>query len=245
MVKNTCFGFALLVLISTYSLSAMADPPNATGICKVNYISGGMEYRNVQLYNAQGIALTSEAWLYNPQTGVPHCNGNHKTVDQNAFQHSHTSHWSLPAFTAAGAEVTKEMIAAYWKKFFDDRYGVNQYTQEGEPNLTHNCHSYALGTTSYWNDLSPSFLVDGYDQTLSHQEALYYGLQNANYGNYVHSLKKESSSEIGSGVVEIVTKEKFRESQIFVKTWTAHSDDDPPGSVNGPTEFTGHKWKPE
>lgn len=247
-VECLCFLSALYFhYFSSFTQTTMAQLPgqNAWAEIQVLIADGPTSWKKVNAYRG-GAQVFDPMWTYQPG-GTPACNDpSHRTSLGRAYQHVHRS--DFPIFDDVGAPITRAMIEAGWRNFFRGRYGKRNgqwdFAESGQAELLYNCHSFAMGTTSHWNELIDSKITDDYQLAYFHYDATSFVLEPGTNGGAAHSLKFWAFNHGPSGTGVLGTEEKYSESQIFFHAWPITDQNSPPASTSGDWVFRGVKYKP-
>jgi len=140
------------------------------------------------------------------------------------------------------------MIEAAWRIFFTKRYGGwsgTYWAESGQAELKYNCHSFATGTTSHWNDLIDKKMSDDFQLAYFHHLTTCFSLEQGTNGGFGHSLKFWYYNAGPSGTGVLGTEEKYRESQIFFHAWSITDQNSAPCGTTGPLWTRGVKYKPK
>ncbi len=239
-------GFSYL---SSTTMAQNSFPNNGWVVIEVTVPDGLGSWKKVTAFKG-GLSAIEPAWLYvagswgHPGATPPCSDPAHRTKLSSTYQHVHVG-TNFPIYDKDGVEITKAMIEEGWKLFFTARYGANQFLSRPEPNLFYNCHSFATGTTTHWNELISTKISDDFQLAYFHHLTTCFCLEQGTIGGFVHSLKFYFYEVGPSGTGILYTEEKFRESQIFLHIWPITDQNSPPAGTTGPSWTRGVKYKPK
>ena len=214
-----------------------------------------------KLPNGQPIEIEVACWTRTSETApVRQCDAGHKATKggvTKTYEHLHMvdrdgNPVNFPVWIikdGAWVEWTKSKSETVWEAFFNRRYGANNLCMLGGCDFSHNCHSFSTGRLDHWvQNIGPILAaeykspnsVDPSPQT--HIETKIFTLEAMSNGNFQHSICYHTHNTLPSGKIQLITVEKFCESQRCYAAWPINSPMSPPGP--GGTDWNhGVFWK--